>query len=172
MSKKSLPRGWIKERLTEVAELNPHARLDPRGRGNILEHLLLQVCGLNLGLRMRHILGVGTPRGLWGGAGIHAGTLLRALRCSSSRLSRAAALVATYRTVPSWSCSMLQPSHAHLLARLRDGPSTTACEKAGGVPRGIGVCMPAARLVIPKDDCYSPAFSVNPLTAASDKPCD
>ena len=35
-----------------------------RGHGNILKRLLLQVCGLNLGLLMRQLLGVGTPRGL------------------------------------------------------------------------------------------------------------
>ena len=43
-------------------------RVHLRGHGNILKRLLLQVCGLNLRLLMRQLLGVGTPRGLQGRA--------------------------------------------------------------------------------------------------------
>lgn len=37
-----------------------------RGRGNILKRLLIQVSGFNLGLVMRKLCGIGTPRGLQG----------------------------------------------------------------------------------------------------------
>jgi len=39
-------------------------RVHLRGRGNILKRLLIQVCGFNLGLVMRKLVGRGTPRGL------------------------------------------------------------------------------------------------------------
>ena len=51
-----------------------------RGHGNILKRVLLQVCGLNLGLLMRQLLGVGTPRGLQGRAYALVDALLLALR--------------------------------------------------------------------------------------------
>jgi transposase len=37
-----------------------------RGHGNILKRLLVHVGGFNLGLLMRTLIGVGTPRGLQG----------------------------------------------------------------------------------------------------------
>jgi transposase len=39
-------------------------RVHIRGHGNILKRLLIHVCALNLGLLMRAVCGVGTPRGL------------------------------------------------------------------------------------------------------------
>ena len=41
-------------------------RVHIRGHGNILKRLLIHVCALNLGLLMRAVCGVGTPRGLQG----------------------------------------------------------------------------------------------------------
>ena len=38
------------------------------GHPNILKRLLVQVCGFNLGLLMRQLMGVGTPRSLQGRA--------------------------------------------------------------------------------------------------------
>ena len=43
-------------------------RVHLRGHNNILKRLLIHVCALNLGLLMRTICGVGTPRGLQGGS--------------------------------------------------------------------------------------------------------
>ena len=37
-----------------------------RGHTNILKRLLIHAGGFNLGLVMRHLIGVGTPRGLQG----------------------------------------------------------------------------------------------------------
>ncbi len=41
-------------------------RVHLRGHGNILKRVLIQVCGFNLGLMMRHQFGKGTPRGFQG----------------------------------------------------------------------------------------------------------
>ena len=43
-------------------------RVHLRGHSNILKRLLVHVAGLNLGLLLRHAIGVGTPRGLQGRA--------------------------------------------------------------------------------------------------------
>jgi hypothetical protein len=43
-------------------------RLYLRGHANILKRLLIHTGGLNLGLLMRHLTGVGTPRSLQGRA--------------------------------------------------------------------------------------------------------
>ena len=37
-----------------------------RGHTNILKRLLIHAGGFNLGLVMRHLIGIGTPRGLQG----------------------------------------------------------------------------------------------------------
>ena len=45
-----------------------NAKLTPQSRAAIVRRLLVQVCGVNLGLLMRHLTGVGTPRSLHGRA--------------------------------------------------------------------------------------------------------
>ena len=66
-------------------------RVHLRGHGNILKRLLLQVCGLNLGLLMRQLLGVGTPRGLQGRASALVETLRLTWRRFWCLVSRSAA---------------------------------------------------------------------------------
>ena len=95
-------------------------RAPAAGHGNILKRLLLQVCGLNLGLLMRQLLGVGTPRGLQGRAYALGDALLLALRRFWGLVSRsAAARVGKIGTVPSWIRSMTptQPTHSSRAAR-------------------------------------------------------
>src|SRR6266404_4512339 len=67
-----------------------------RGHTNILKRLLIHAGGFNLGLVMRHLIGVGTPRGLQGRVAVVMATLLAlvdVVRCrliaisSSHRLS-------------------------------------------------------------------------------------
>ena len=41
-------------------------RISLRGHGNILKRLLVHIGGFNLGLLMRTLIGVGSPRGLQG----------------------------------------------------------------------------------------------------------
>lgn len=47
-----------------------------RGHTNILKRLLIHAGGFNLGLIMRHVIGIGTPRGLQGRVAAVVGTLL------------------------------------------------------------------------------------------------
>src|SRR6267154_3525290 len=61
-----------------------------RGHTNILKRLLIHAGGFNLGLVMRHLIGVGTPRGLQGRLAAVISTLwwlLRAVRPHGSAIS-------------------------------------------------------------------------------------
>ena len=42
-------------------------RIFVRGHANVRKRLLIHVCGFNLGLLMRRLTGIGTPRSLQGG---------------------------------------------------------------------------------------------------------
>ncbi len=101
-------------------------RVHLRGHGNILKRLLLQVCGLNLGLLMRQLLGVGTPRGLQGRASTLVDALRLALRRCWNRVSRSAALWSENWTAPSWIHPMT-PSRSHILQGLQRSCSATGC---------------------------------------------
>ena len=68
-------------RLYETGRLS---RVHLRGHANILKRLHVHVCGLNLGLLMRRLTGVGTPRGLQG----RAWTLIDAVSCFWSSVPR------------------------------------------------------------------------------------
>lgn len=61
-------RGELLERpFAQYANDNGMRRVHLRGHRNILKRLLIHVAGLNLGLLMRKLVGVGTPRGLHDG---------------------------------------------------------------------------------------------------------
>jgi len=47
-----------------------------RGHPNILKRLLVHVCGFNLGLLLRQLTGIGTPRSLQGRAAATCGALI------------------------------------------------------------------------------------------------
>src|SRR5712672_3270493 len=55
-----------------------------RGHTNILKRLLIHAGGFNLGLAMRHLIGIGTPRGLQGQVATVIATLL-VLMCAARR---------------------------------------------------------------------------------------
>ena len=97
-----------------------------RGHGNILKRLLLQVCGLNLGLLMRQLLGVGTPRGLQGRAYALGDALLLALRRFWGLVPRSPAFIPGNWTDPSW-IRLMTPTHLHILPGLQEGSSATGC---------------------------------------------
>ena len=63
-------------------------RVHLRGHPNILKRLLVQVCGVNLGLLMRHLTGVGTPRSLQGRAAALLGALIGLLSGCWRRVRR------------------------------------------------------------------------------------
>ena len=82
-------RGELLERpnahLYETARMR---RVHPRGHPNILKRLLVHVCGVNLGLLMRHLTGVGTPRSLQGRAAVRLGALIGLLPGCWGRVRR------------------------------------------------------------------------------------
>jgi transposase len=56
-----------------------------RGHPNILKRLLIHAGGFNLGLIMRHLIGIGTPRGLQGRVAALVGTLVALMGVASRR---------------------------------------------------------------------------------------
>ena len=103
-------------------------RVNLRGHGNILKRLLLQVCGLNLGLLMRQLLGVVTPRRLQGRASALVDALRLALRRFRSIVSCSAARRSVNWTAPSWIRPMT-PTQSHILSGLHEGSSATGCQR-------------------------------------------
>ena len=71
---------WLERPNAHLYETGGMHRVHLRGHENILKRLLLQVCGLNLGLLMRRLMGVGTPRSLQGRACAPVDALRHALR--------------------------------------------------------------------------------------------
>ena len=98
-----------------------------RGHGNILKRLLLQVCGLNLGLLMRQLTGFGTPRGLQGRAYALVEDLVLVLRRFWGLVSRPAVPMPG-NWAESSSAHPMTPFHSHLLPGLQEGSSATACQ--------------------------------------------
>ena len=97
-----------------------------RGHDNILKRVLLQVCGLNLGLLMRQMMGVGTPRGLQGRAYALVEALVLALPRFWSHVSHSAVLMPGNWADPPWIRPMT-PANLHILPGLQQGSSATGC---------------------------------------------
>jgi hypothetical protein len=71
-----------------------------RGHTNILKRLLIHAGGFNLGLVMRHLIGVGTPRGLQGRVAAVLATLsvlINVVRCQLAAMSSSHRLLAVMR---------------------------------------------------------------------------
>lgn len=98
-------------------------RVHLRGHTNILKRLLIHTGGFNLGLLMRHLIGVGTPRGLQGRLRAAVAALLALIRSLWP-------LVAGHRRVV-WSvsrftrCSFPRPATLH--GSVRELAFTTGC---------------------------------------------
>jgi transposase len=60
----------LERTMAHLYETGRMRRVHLRGHGNIIKRLLIHACSLNLGLLMRKLYGVGTPRGLQNG-GFH-----------------------------------------------------------------------------------------------------
>ena len=67
---------WMLQRLAEAGLRRVHLR----GHTNIRKRLLIHAGGFNLGLFMRRLIGVGTPRGLQGRLGAVLAALLMLIR--------------------------------------------------------------------------------------------
>ena len=59
---------YVERAFAHVYDTGGMRRTHLRGHTNILKRLLIHVGGFNLGLLMRHLIGIGTPRGLQGRA--------------------------------------------------------------------------------------------------------
>jgi hypothetical protein len=82
-----------------------------RGQTNILKRLVIHTGGFNLGLLMRHLIGVGTPRGLQGRLVATVGallTLIRFLWRSVTRHWPSQRLFSTRERVPIARCALAQ----------------------------------------------------------------
>jgi transposase len=88
-------RGELIERsFAHVYDTGGMRRTHLRGHTNILKRLLIHAGGFNLGLAMRHLIGVGTPRGLQGRRLAVLATLFVLISAASRRLT---AIVAAHR---------------------------------------------------------------------------
>ena len=76
----------IERSFAHVYDTGGMRRTHLRGHTNILKRLLIHVSGFNLGLIMRHLIGVGTPRGLQGRRPAVIATFLVLLGCTRRRL--------------------------------------------------------------------------------------
>ena len=93
-----------------------------RGHTNILKRLLIHAGGFNLGLVMRHLIGVGTPRGLQGHLATVIATLLALIRATRRRLVAIAISQPLLATTPS------RPTRTALAVQSSAGPTyATGC---------------------------------------------
>ena len=75
-------RGELLERpFAHMYETGGMRRTHLRGHPNILKRLLIQAAGFNLGLLMRTLIGIGTPRGLQGALSVLLALLKRLTTC-------------------------------------------------------------------------------------------
>ena len=96
-------RGELLERPNaHLYETGRMRRVHLRGHANILKRLLVHVCGANLGLLMRQLMGVGTPRSLQGRAAALLGALINLLGGLCERLKRSWAPEAPDAPDSSW----------------------------------------------------------------------
>ena len=91
-------------------------RVHLRGHSNILKRLLVHVCGFNLGLLMRQLTGVGTPRSLQGRATALLNALIGILCRCWGRVPPSWAPKRHDRPVPSWG----RPLTHHFEHAIRD----------------------------------------------------
>ena len=110
-------------RLYETGRLR---RVHLRGHPNILKRLLLHVCGFNLGLLMRPLTGVGTPRSLQGRAATVFDALIGLLREFWRRVMPSGALEPPDPPHTSGG-SPVTRQHEHLILDLQIAPSATGC---------------------------------------------
>ena len=101
-------------------------RVHLRGHPNILKRLLLHVCGFNLGLLMRPLTGVGTPRSLQGRAATVFDALIGLLREFWRRVMPSGALEPPDPPNTSGG-SPVTRQHEHLILDLQIAPSATGC---------------------------------------------
>ena len=101
-------------------------RVHLRGHPNILKRLLVHVCGFNLGLLMRQLTGVGTPRSLQGRAAALLGALIGLLGGLCERVARSWAPEPSNPPDSSWGRPATR-QYEHTFLDLRRAPFATDC---------------------------------------------
>jgi transposase len=92
----------IERSFAHVYDTGGMRRTHLRGHTNILKRLLIHAGGFNLGLVMRHLLGIGTPRGLQGRLAAVLATIVVLISAARRRLN---ATVASHRLLASCAAS-------------------------------------------------------------------
>ena len=93
-----------------------------RGHTNILKRLLIHAGAFNLGLVMRHLIGMGTPRGLQGRMGAVIATLLLLIDALRRRFDS----ISTYRFIAAMRGSLTSPP-TFIVNPSAVGTYTTGC---------------------------------------------
>ena len=101
-------------------------RVHLRHHPNILKRVLVQVCGFNLGLLMRQLTGVGTPRSLQGRAAAACNALMASLSHLWTLVSSSWARDALDQPDSS-PVDLVTEWHEHMPIHLRIRASTTGC---------------------------------------------
>jgi transposase len=119
-------RGELLERPhAHLYETGGMRRVHLRGHPNILKRLLVQVCGFNLGLLLRQLTGVGTPRSLQGRAAAACRALIGVLGGCGQLLCRLWAPEPPYRLYSS--SGLVRRQHGHTILNLQMVTSATGC---------------------------------------------
>jgi len=122
----------IERSFAHVYDTGGMRRTHLRGHTNILKRLLIHAGGFNLGLVMRHLIGVGTPRGLQGRLGGVLATVVVLITAVPRRLTAivvAHRRIAVMRNEPSSPTAIVVNSSAM-------GTYTTGCQEiTSGSPR-------------------------------------
>ena len=99
---------YVERTIANVHDTGGMRRTHLRGHTNILKRLLIHVGGFNLGLVMRHLIGIGTPRGLQGRVAAVIAALLVLLATARARVS---AICASDRVIITRRCSLGSPTN-------------------------------------------------------------
>ena len=89
----------IERSFAHVYDTGGMRRTHLRRHSNILKRLLIHASGFNLGLVMRHLIGIGTPRGLQGRLGVIIAAFLGLVAAIRRRV---VAIGSSYRRVAIW----------------------------------------------------------------------
>ena len=117
-----LPQGFPHPITHDKPRKSPESYWETRIDPNILKRLLIHAGGFNLGLVMRHLIGVGTPRGLQGHLATVIATLLALIRATRRRLVAIAISQPLLATTPS------RPTRTALAVQSSAGPTyATGC---------------------------------------------
>src|SRR2546425_9394537 len=89
----------IERSFAHVYDTGGMRRTHLRGHPNILQRMLIHAGGFNLGLVMRHLIGVGTPRGLQGRLGV---IIAMVFVLASAIRHRVVAIGSSHRRIAIW----------------------------------------------------------------------